>query len=143
MWINQIERKWKEQMRIAVPTDDGVSVAAHFGRSASFLIFNVEDGQIQSQDLRPNAGQHSHVPGECQTGARPAGGHDHGRIVDSLTGCDVVICTGMGSRAAEALRSNGVKQILMTEAGPAADAVMAYLAGTLAAGNAGFCRCSH
>jgi predicted Fe-Mo cluster-binding NifX family protein len=130
-------------MRIAVPTDDGVSVAAHVGRSASFLIFNIEDGRIQSQDLRPNGGQHSHVPGECQTGARPDGGHDHGRIVDSLTGCEVVICAGMGWRAAEALKSNGVKQILMTEAGPAADAVNAFLAGTLASNTAGFCHCSH
>ena len=130
-------------MRIAIPTDDGVSVAAHFGRSAAFLIFSVEDGLIQSQELRPNAGQHSHVPGACQTGAHPDGGHDHGRIIDSLSGCEVVICAGMGWRAAEALKSNGVKQILMTEAGPAADAVSAYLAGTLASGSDGFCRCSH
>jgi predicted Fe-Mo cluster-binding NifX family protein len=143
MRINQSEREWKEQMLIAVPTDDGVSVAAHFGRSASFLIFNIEDGRIQSQDLRPNAGQHSHVPGDCQTGARPDGGHDHGRIVDSLAGCEIVICAGMGWRAAEALKSNGVKQILMTEAGPAAEAVNAFLAGTLASNTAGFCHCSH
>jgi predicted Fe-Mo cluster-binding NifX family protein len=49
----------------------------------------------------------------------------------------------MGWRAAEALKSNGVQQILMTEAGPAADAVNAYLAGTLASNAAGFCHCSH
>lgn len=130
-------------MRIAVPTDDGVSIAAHFGRSASFLVFDVESGQIQSQAVRPNAGQHTHAPGTCQTGARPEGGHDHGRIVDSLAGCDVVICAGIGSRAAEALKSSGLKEILMTAAGPAKDAVDAYLAGKLVTNNASFCHCSH
>ncbi len=130
-------------MRIAVPTDDGVSIAAHFGRSASFLIFNVEGGEIQGLALRPNSGRHSHVPGECQAGERPDVGHDHGRIVDLLTGCEVIICAGMGSRAAEALKSNGVKEILMTEAGPVEDAINAYLAGTLQPRVAGLCHCSH
>ncbi len=128
-------------MRIALPTDDGVSIAAHFGRSAQFLIFQVEDGRVQSQELKPNAGQHtSHAAGGCQSGGS---GHDHGLIVSSLTGCDAVICTGMSARAAEALKLNGVKEIIMTEPGPAAGAVNAYLAGTLVSRGPGFCHCSH
>jgi hypothetical protein len=41
------------------------------------------------------------------------------------------------------IKSNGVREILMTQPGPAADVVSAYLAGTLATSPAGFCRCSH
>jgi len=129
-------------MRIAVPTDDGVSIAAHFGRSAGFLVFDVADGKIQGQAMRPNAGQHTSGEGTaCQHGA--GGGHDHGAIVASLDGCDLVICGGMGARAAEALKAGGVKQILMAEPGPAVDVVNAYLQGTLAVRQAGFCCCSH
>ncbi|MDR3719581.1 MAG: NifB/NifX family molybdenum-iron cluster-binding protein [Bryobacteraceae bacterium] len=130
-------------MRIAIPTDDGVSVAAHFGRSAAFLVFSIEDGRILSQETRPNAGQHSGAPGECESGAHSGAGHDHGAIVASIAGCDVVICAGMGSRAAEALKSSGVSEILMTQPGPAVDIVNSYLAGTLASRAAGFCCCSH
>ena len=53
-------------MRIAIPTNDGATVSAHFGRSAAFLVFEVEQGQIQSRGGgERNAGQHAHEQGSC------------------------------------------------------------------------------
>ena len=42
-------------MRIAIPTNDGASISEHFGRSAAFLIFEIENGQIKRRDSRPTA----------------------------------------------------------------------------------------
>jgi predicted Fe-Mo cluster-binding NifX family protein len=31
-------------MKIAVATEDGTSISAHFGRSAGFIIFDIDNG---------------------------------------------------------------------------------------------------
>jgi predicted Fe-Mo cluster-binding NifX family protein len=43
-------------MRIAVPTDDGVTLSAHFGLSAAFLVFELENGQFTKRETRPDGG---------------------------------------------------------------------------------------
>jgi predicted Fe-Mo cluster-binding NifX family protein len=52
-----------------------------------------------------------------------------------------VICAGMGSRAAEALKANGVAQIVVTAPGPAEETVSAFLAGKLTRKTDSFCAC--
>ncbi|HUP04708.1 MAG TPA: NifB/NifX family molybdenum-iron cluster-binding protein [Bryobacteraceae bacterium] len=130
-------------MKIALPTNDGVSVSPHFGRSAGFLVFDVADGRINGQELRANSSCHSHEEGACGQHSAGEGEHSHAAILSALAGCDVVICAGMGWRAAEALRSAGVGEIIVAAPGPAGSLVTAYLAGTLAASNETYCRCSH
>lgn len=39
-------------MRIAVPTNDGITVSPHFGRSAGFLVFEIEERRIKSREMR-------------------------------------------------------------------------------------------
>lgn len=130
-------------MRIAVPTDDGMSISEHFGRSAAFLIFEVEGEAIRTCAMTANGGCHTHAAGDC---AQDTGGNErdsHTAIVSTLTGSDVVICAGMGRRAAEALKSAGIREIVLTEAGPAAETVHAYLEGRLIPKTDGFCGCRH
>jgi predicted Fe-Mo cluster-binding NifX family protein len=124
-------------VRIAVPTNNGSSISPHFGRSAAFLVFEVEDGRIGSPALRPNGACHAHAPG----GGHEA--HSHAGILASLEGCDVVLCGGMGWRAAEALRSAGIAAVMVGAPLSPENAVRAYLDGELPAGQEGFCRCSH
>ncbi len=50
-------------MRIAVPTNDGNSISEHFGRSASSLVFETENGKIKSHSLKISTGKHSPPPG--------------------------------------------------------------------------------
>ncbi|HUB81792.1 MAG TPA: NifB/NifX family molybdenum-iron cluster-binding protein [Bryobacteraceae bacterium] len=129
-------------MKIAVPTNDGLSISEHFGRSAGFLVFETENDRIVSSELRKNQGLEDHEGSSC--GGDPAvEPHSHGAILLSLTGCDVVICAGMGARAAEALKQEGVREVVFTHSGLAAEAVEAYLKGRLQVSSQQFCRCSH
>lgn len=130
-------------MKIAVPTNDGSSISDHFGRSAGFLIFEVENGQIQSRTLRQNGQRHTHEIGSCGHSHGAHGEHSHAGILAAVEGCETVICVGMGQRAVQALQSGGVTQIVVTAPGAAEEAVGDYLAGKLRPQAGGFCRCDH
>jgi predicted Fe-Mo cluster-binding NifX family protein len=130
-------------VKIAVPTNDGASIAEHFGRSAGFLVFQTENGQIVSHELRQNTAQHTHAQSSCGDRSAHSGTHDHSAILSALAGCDVVICAGMGWRAAEALKQAGVGEVIVTDPGPAEKPVQAYLKGELIGRSQGFCQCSH
>ena len=129
-------------MNIAVPTNDGTSISEHFGRSAAFLIFETEDRKIKSRRMKTNVGKHSHPRGECKEPSTETHSHDHAGILATLEGCEVVICAGMGHRAAEALQDRGM-QIVFAAPGPADETVAAYLGGKLSGAEASFCRCGH
>jgi predicted Fe-Mo cluster-binding NifX family protein len=129
-------------MKIAVPTNDGTSISEHFGRSAGFIIFDTENGQIKSQEVKSNTAQHSHEQGACGHESADHKPHSHAGILAVLDGCQVVICAGMGQRAAEALKASGA-EIVITAPAPAQETVTAYLAGKLSTVKEGLCRCSH
>ena len=122
-------------MKIAVPTNDGLSIAEHFGRSAGFLLFETENGQITSRQMKENTAQHTHAQSSCGNQAESAGAHDHTTIVTALAGCDVVIC--------DALKQAGVREVIVTRPGPVEEPVQAYLRGELTGTSESFCRCSH
>ena len=75
-------------MRIAVPTNDGTSISEHFGRSAEFLIFETENGQIKSRKSKSNAGKHSHSQGECKHHSSDASSDNHAGILATLADCE-------------------------------------------------------
>lgn len=129
--------------KIAVPSDDGMFIAAHFGRSASFLVFEVEDGKIVGNEVRANA-QGGAQHGECHGAGseRHAHGHNHSTMGETLQDCEAILCLGMGHRAAEALKAFGIEPLMVQTELPAVEAVEAYLAGSLPTGT-GFCRCHH
>ena len=129
-------------MRIAVPTNDGTSVSDHFGRSSAFLVFEIENGAIKKRDIRPNAAHHAHAEGTCGEHAGKSGAHSHAGILESLAGCDIVICAGMGWRAAEALKAGGITAVITARGGSGEEVVAAYVNGSITAGE-GFCQCQH
>jgi predicted Fe-Mo cluster-binding NifX family protein len=130
------------QVKIAVPTNDGLSISDHFGRSAAFLIFETENAQVKSRELKENVAKHDHASSCAGDGGGSAQPHDCGAMLSALAGCDVVICAGMGWRAAEALKQSGVGEVIVTGPGPVDEAVRAYLDGKLSGGRS-FCQCSH
>jgi predicted Fe-Mo cluster-binding NifX family protein len=128
-------------MKIAVASADGATLSPHFGRSRCFLVFTVEDGKIAGPEVRDNTFT-AHAQGQCAGGEehhhdQP---HSHAGIVAALRDCEVVLCGGMGWRAAEDLKANGIRPVSLAAAGPAKDAVEAFLSGK-AEISAGFCRC--
>ena len=129
--------------KIAVPSDDGIYIAAHFGRSAYFLVFETENGRVVRREVREN-GQGGGEPGDCH-GAGSEGhahGHNHATMGEALQDCEAILCLGMGWRAAEALKAFGVQPLMVQTELPAQEAVEAYLAGSIVTGE-GFCRCHH
>ena len=130
-------------MKIAVPTNDGLLISEHFGRSAAFIILEAENGRVTSREIKENAGQHTHDHSSCGGENGAQAGHNHGSMVAVLAGCEVVICAGMGSRAAEALKQAGIREVIVAAPGPIDETVGSYLRGELAATTKAFCRCSH
>jgi predicted Fe-Mo cluster-binding NifX family protein len=108
-------------MKIAVPTDDGKRIAEHFGRARSFVIFEVNNGEVVSKEIIESNAPH----------ARGEHGQGRGWFMDALRGCEVVIAAGMGRRAIVHFQEAGIKPVF-TEVADAEQAVKAYVSGTLA-----------
>lgn len=95
-------------MKIAMPTGDRKTVATHFGRAAEFAVYETAEGEARLLEYRPNIHVHSgtnHGHGAGHT-------HDFG---EGLAGVDVLICRGMGPRAADACADMGVRVVFAAE----------------------------
>jgi predicted Fe-Mo cluster-binding NifX family protein len=122
-------------MKIAVATEDGNSISAHFGRSPYFAIYDVQDGEIANKEMRENiftghfrrAGRghrtHRHGHGAGDTDA-------HRSVWEGLRDCSVVISHGMGRKAWEDLRARDIEMIVTDET-DVEQAVRLYLAGEM------------
>lgn len=100
-------------MIIAATYENGM-IFQHFGRTQTFMLYDVKDGKvIAKREL-------------------DASGSEHGAKADLLKsqGVEVLICGGFGEGAARALNEAEIK-ICGGAAGNADEAVEAYLAGTL------------
>jgi predicted Fe-Mo cluster-binding NifX family protein len=129
-------------MRVAVASQDGESISAHFGRCASFIIFDVEDGKVLRKDLRQNT-HTSHGAGNCHTPGHGDHPHSHAAIVQALHDCQAAICCGMGWRAAEELKQNGILPVIVDGKRSPEEAVSLYAQGQLAPYDREFCAGRH
>jgi predicted Fe-Mo cluster-binding NifX family protein len=107
-------------MKIAVPVADGV-LCSHFGHCERFSIIQVdsEKKEIIAAD--------TFTPPPHEPGVLPAW--------LSQMGCDIIIAGGMGMRAIDMFRTNGVEVVIGAPNGKPEDIVMAYLNGTLQTGD--------
>jgi predicted Fe-Mo cluster-binding NifX family protein len=128
-------------MNIAVASADGVTVSEHFGRSRCFIVFNVAEGKIVSRQVRDNT-YTAHAKGECDDQHHHDQPHSHADIVAALRDCQVVLCGGMGYRAAEDLKAGGMQAIIVDPSLTPEQAVAELIAGKARPGR-GFCRCHH
>ena len=123
-------------MKIAIVTDDGRAVSAHFGRARSYAVLTVEDGVIVGRELRPKFAPHllgepepEHLAG-VPHGTDPASQMRHDQMAAAIADCQVLIAGGMGQGAYERFRSLGIRPIVT--ALPDVDAAaLACAAGTL------------
>lgn len=108
-----INQKGTETMRIAVTYENG-SVFQHFGHTAQFKFYDVEENRIVREQVADTQGS------------------GHGALAGFLTahGADVLICGGIGGGAQSALAEAGIK-LYGGVSGRADDAVEAFLAGNL------------
>lgn len=110
---NIYPKKGKNQMRIAIPYDNG-EVFQHFGHTEQFKIYDVEDGKIvREQVVDTNGSGHGALAGFLQA-----------------LKADAMICGGIGMGAQMALADAGIR--LYAGVQGAADAAAKALAeGTL------------
>ena len=150
-------------MLIAVATDDGRTIASHFGRCGFFSIWQCLEaeppkelgvrvntftmhamnnpGHIPGIALAPSAGE---VPGEPPVEIEPLlsledagreGRHSHAPLLTGLADVQVIIAAGMGRRAVNDLMASN-KEIFITTETMISDAVGQYVEGTLDSGEA-------
>lgn len=100
-------------MKIAVTYENG-QIFQHFGHTAAFKLYDVENGTIKSTEV---------------VGTNGSG---HGALAGFLAGngVDVLICGGIGGGAQTALAQIGIR-LYGGVSGNADDAVNALIAGTL------------
>ena len=126
-------------MKIAVACDEQGGMSQHFGRSAAFRIFSIEEGKVVAVEDRPNDFT-AHARGECEGEHHHDQPHSHASIVGALSGCDRVLCRGMGWRAANDLAAGGITPVVVRDDVTPERAVELYLAGALPEGTE-FCAC--
>jgi len=98
-------------MKVSVVSDDGRTIASHFGRSRGFVICTVEDGRIIDRSYRANSFT-GHAQGAADTGHRA---DPHGPILEALADCAVVISRGLGQRILDDLTRRGIKVFVTNE----------------------------
>jgi predicted Fe-Mo cluster-binding NifX family protein len=128
-------------MKIAVATEDWTSISAHFGRSAGFIIFDIDNGIAKRQEQRENIFT-AHSQGKCGHGHESGEHHSHEAITNALKDCQAVICHGMGQRAFVDLEAKGIKAIIVAEDLTAEAAAQKYAKGGLDAVGGSPC-CGH
>ncbi|MDZ7698556.1 MAG: iron-sulfur cluster carrier protein MrpORP [Deltaproteobacteria bacterium] len=103
---------------IAVPVSDG-KLASHFGHCEQFAFIETEDGKLLKTHLR--------TPPPHEPGVLPQWLHEQG--------AKVVIVGGMGDRAQQLLRENGIEVIIGAPMDSPESLVNQYLAGALVTGD--------
>ena len=69
-------------MKVAVATEDGKLISAHFGRSPYFAIYEIENGNVVKKDMRQNTftghfrGAKHHGHSQHERGSGDEQGHE-------------------------------------------------------------------
>ncbi len=117
------------QTKIAVATEDGVTVSAHFGRAPYFQVLTIEEGQIVAREQRAKAfhpGEHHHAHHDSTEHDAHASG-----MIGVVRDCAAVIAGGMGNPAFASIQAANLTPIL-TDLRDIEQVARAYANGTLA-----------
>lgn len=98
-------------MKVAIASDDRMTISQHFGRTLGFEIFVIEDGKIIDQIYRKNdyTGHARGMEGMSHQVDR------HAPILEALQDCNAVIANGMGRRIYEDLQNAGIETFIVEE----------------------------
>jgi predicted Fe-Mo cluster-binding NifX family protein len=140
-------------MKIAIVSNDGRSINAHFGRARSFVVATVEEGKVTQREMRNKDqcahGHHKHGDGHDHThgqdGETLSGGQvgvggasiptaapqdPHQQAVAAIADCDAVLSRGMGQGMFRNLRRANIRPVLTTIV-DVDEALAAFLEGRL------------
>lgn len=115
-------------MKVAVATNDFVTVGQHYGQAKFFLVLTMEAGEVVTRDVRRRPGSLTAAAVGFE-GRDPEVGRGR-RSARLVSDCDAVIAGGMGRGAYENLKRVGVEPVL-TDERRVDDAAMKYCRGDL------------
>jgi predicted Fe-Mo cluster-binding NifX family protein len=109
--------------QIAIASADGVSVADHLARSASFLVVDIESGAREWRQRDTD---------QCG---------NHRSFLGLAAGCRALICGGVGQGAFNALATRGIDCLVLRSPMTIEGALKGYVAGTLDTTDERVCLC--
>lgn len=115
-------------MKIAIASDNGITLTGHVGRCEMFIVFEVLKKEIINIEKRLNSftlhksenHQHEHHIGEQQGTGRHTG------ILKGLSDCNYLICSSCGPGLVDDFIKNGI-QIILTDEMEAEKAVKLFI----------------
>jgi predicted Fe-Mo cluster-binding NifX family protein len=104
-------------MKIAVASDNGITLTGHVGKCEMFIVFDTKEKEILNVEKRLNSftmhktGNHQHEHHNHEH----HGTNRHGGIIDGLRDCNYLFCCSGGPGLIDDLRTNGIQTIFTDE----------------------------
>jgi len=114
-------------MKIAAVSEDGVSVAQHFGRAPYYVVVTVEEGRVVKSETRSKVSHRDFAGGGD---ADPGPQAKHQAMGTVIADCQALLAGGMGSGAFAGLQALGIEPVL-TDEPDIVTAALRYAAGEL------------
>ena len=106
-------------MKIAIGSNDKQTInPRHFGESKFYMIFEILNGEIKSEELRENP---FHVEGKAEHGKTK-------QVMEFLDDCDLFMGKTIGKKALEQLADNNI-EVITTKIKDIQQAIEYYLIG--------------
>ncbi|MBI1936862.1 MAG: iron-molybdenum cofactor biosynthesis protein [Ignavibacteriales bacterium] len=126
-------------MKIAVATDDFLTVTGHIGRCNGFIIYELDNTVIANRVQIENTFTHHKMSEHHHGDHEHNHSHGHENLIEGLKGCSALICTAAGWRVVEDLKRNNIN-VIFTDEEDADTAVIKFAEGTLEISEEGICR---
>ncbi len=132
-------------MKIAIPSNDNVTISKHFGRTKGFVIVEMENNEILSKthitnDFTGHSQGLHHEHHDHNHHGHDHAHHSHDNIFKAIGDCSIVIAGGMGRRLYSDFEQRNM-QVFITKEENIDTALQAYINGNLD-NNSDIC-CSH
>lgn len=99
-------------MKIAIPTNDRKTIAAHTGKCTEFAFFEIENGKLVSESFEKNLHAHHHEDGCCSHhhshDNHEKHHHHHAEILTQLSEVNKLYYYGMGMGLRNELTANNI-----------------------------------
>ena len=122
-------------MRIAVPTNDMVTISSHFGRTKGFMVYKVIDNKIHFDQYKINTFTR-HAKGDHEEHGEH--NHNHDGIFKAIGNYQIVIAAGMGKHLYEEFNQKNI-QVFVTEQKNIISALDLYIKGELTSNTEKLC----
>jgi predicted Fe-Mo cluster-binding NifX family protein len=124
-----------QTIKIAVVTDDGVTISQHFGRAKFYEVFTVENGKVVKRERREKLSHHNfahrkHHHSDEQHGFDKHSHSKHISMAEAIKGCQILLARGMGSGAYQSMLQLNIKPIV-TDIRNIDEAIQAVINGSI------------